>query len=416
MDLDKLETWAESWQMRFNIDKCKVIHMGRRNQYHHYTLNGKLLGKSDMEKDLGIPVNDKLTWSSQCQAAAAKANRIMGCIKKALALQEVEKGGEEWKISRREVRCTGHAKGAPSNQGKYRITKRGPALTNPMFTLVTKDWHEQLYPLIITLKDCVAEVVEKAKTSMTFVVLQELACGLPQCLRLTFRRDVVFSQALSGLICGFMIKLHSSLHNQGFLQQLHTVGLLVQYEGLLSTYSKYYKRARCEKASFYCVEAGPVTLLFKLLPNFNKFLLRGGGPSDVALQAPAEFQVSVVGESLMCFGREFQNMGEAREKSWMRLWEEWSREGGSKVACSFRKRAEKKAEIADRQCGILVSKEDLKSQEIQPLFNFRRVSLSAFSVASRVRLSVMIAPAELKTRSDNTLAAGHGSTFKAYKR
>ncbi|XP_071975744.1 inositol polyphosphate 4-phosphatase type II isoform X1 [Engystomops pustulosus] len=103
---------------------------------------------------------------------------------------------------------------------------------------INEDWYEQLYPLIITLKDCVAEVVEKAKTSMTFVVLQELACGLPQCLRLTFRRDVVFSQALSGLICGFLIKLHSSLHNQGFLQQLHSVGLLVQYEGLLSTYSE----------------------------------------------------------------------------------------------------------------------------------------------------------------------------------
>ncbi|CAJ0917535.1 unnamed protein product [Ranitomeya imitator] len=78
MDLDKLETWAERWQMRFNNDKCKVIHMGRGNQYHHYTLNGKPLGKSDREKDLGILVNDKLTWSSQCQAAAAKANRIMG--------------------------------------------------------------------------------------------------------------------------------------------------------------------------------------------------------------------------------------------------------------------------------------------------------------------------------------------------
>ncbi|CAJ0959132.1 unnamed protein product [Ranitomeya imitator] len=82
MDLDKLETWAEMWQMQFNNDKCKVIHMGRRNQYHPYTLNGKPLSKSDMEKDLGILVNDKLTWNSQCQAAAAKANRIMGCIKR----------------------------------------------------------------------------------------------------------------------------------------------------------------------------------------------------------------------------------------------------------------------------------------------------------------------------------------------
>uniref|UniRef100_A0A8B9IF57 phosphatidylinositol-3,4-bisphosphate 4-phosphatase n=1 Tax=Anser cygnoides TaxID=8845 RepID=A0A8B9IF57_ANSCY len=100
------------------------------------------------------------------------------------------------------------------------------------------DWYEQLYPLVITLKDCMGEVVTRAKQSMAFVLLQELACGLPQCLMLTLRRDIVFSQALAGLVCGFIIKLHTSLHDQGFLQQLHTVGLLVQYEGLLSTYSE----------------------------------------------------------------------------------------------------------------------------------------------------------------------------------
>uniref|UniRef100_A0A8C6Z8J9 Inositol polyphosphate-4-phosphatase type II B n=1 Tax=Nothoprocta perdicaria TaxID=30464 RepID=A0A8C6Z8J9_NOTPE len=100
------------------------------------------------------------------------------------------------------------------------------------------DWYEQLYPLVLTLKDCMAEVVTRAKQSMTFVLLQELACGLPQCLMLTLRRDIVFSQALAGLVCGFIIKLHTGLHDQGFLQQLHTVGLLVQYEGLLSTYSE----------------------------------------------------------------------------------------------------------------------------------------------------------------------------------
>nr|XP_015104974.1 inositol polyphosphate 4-phosphatase type II isoform X1 [Vicugna pacos]XP_015104975.1 inositol polyphosphate 4-phosphatase type II isoform X1 [Vicugna pacos] len=115
--------------------------------------------------------------------------------------------------------------------------EKDPSLVDSIITHPKEDWYEQLYPLILTLKDCMGEVVNRAKQSLTFVLLQELAYSLPQCLMLTLRRDVVFSQALAGLVCGFIIKLHTSLHDPGFLEQLHTVGLLVQYEGLLSTYS-----------------------------------------------------------------------------------------------------------------------------------------------------------------------------------
>ncbi|XP_054846190.1 inositol polyphosphate 4-phosphatase type II isoform X2 [Eublepharis macularius] len=121
------------------------------------------------------------------------------------------------------------------------ITKEeesGPAPAEHVTPPISGDWYEQLYPLTVTLKDCIGEVVTRARQSMSFVLLQELACSLPQCLMLTLRRDIVFSQALAGLVCGFIIKIHSSLRDQGFLQQLHTVGLIVQYEGLLSTYSE----------------------------------------------------------------------------------------------------------------------------------------------------------------------------------
>lgn len=42
------------------------------------------------------------------------------------------------------------------------------------------------------------EVVEKAKRAMTFVLLQEAACSIPQGFLLQQRRDVVFSQAVGG--------------------------------------------------------------------------------------------------------------------------------------------------------------------------------------------------------------------------
>ncbi|XP_012582342.1 PREDICTED: type II inositol 3,4-bisphosphate 4-phosphatase isoform X2 [Condylura cristata] len=128
-----------------------------------------------------------------------------------------------------------NGKGEDSGSGKD--GEKEPSLVGAVTPHPEEDWYEQLHPLILALKDCMGEVVSRAKQSLTFVLLQELACSLPQCLTLTLRRDVVFSQALAGLVCGFIIKIHTSLHDPNFLQQLRTVGLIVQYEGLLSTYS-----------------------------------------------------------------------------------------------------------------------------------------------------------------------------------
>uniref|UniRef100_A0A2K5S8P5 phosphatidylinositol-3,4-bisphosphate 4-phosphatase n=1 Tax=Cebus imitator TaxID=2715852 RepID=A0A2K5S8P5_CEBIM len=127
--------------------------------------------------------------------------------------------------------------GGSEGSGGNNDGEKEPSLADAILSHPREDWYEQLYPLILTLKDCMGEVVNRAKQSLTFVLLQELAYSLPQCLMLTLRRDIVFSQALAGLVCGFIIKLQTSLYDPGFLQQLHTVGLIVQYEGLLSTYS-----------------------------------------------------------------------------------------------------------------------------------------------------------------------------------
>ncbi|CAJ0952455.1 unnamed protein product [Ranitomeya imitator] len=87
-DLCKLEAWADKWQMSFNGDKCKVMHLGRSNKMYNYVLNSKTLGKTVNEKDLGVWVDDKLIFSGQCQAAATKANKIMGCIKRGIDAHE----------------------------------------------------------------------------------------------------------------------------------------------------------------------------------------------------------------------------------------------------------------------------------------------------------------------------------------
>ena len=94
MDLKMLrdyrKTLMHSWNgpsdgcMRFNVAKCKIMHVGRNNIRADYTMGGVKLQKVSEEKDLGVVISSDLKPSRQCQVAYNKATKISALIRRTI--------------------------------------------------------------------------------------------------------------------------------------------------------------------------------------------------------------------------------------------------------------------------------------------------------------------------------------------
>ena len=86
--INKLSEWSVEWQMLFNMDKCKVIHLGADNLQYEYSMGGIPLKKADTEKDLGLHVHQSLTPSLHIAEAVKKANQVLGQILRSVSYRD----------------------------------------------------------------------------------------------------------------------------------------------------------------------------------------------------------------------------------------------------------------------------------------------------------------------------------------
>lgn len=86
-DIDRLSDWSDTWQLKFNTSKCSVMHLGHNNPKQVYNMRDNSgvyqhLEPTAIEKDLGVHVDDKLSFHQHVNTSVNKANRVLGIIKR----------------------------------------------------------------------------------------------------------------------------------------------------------------------------------------------------------------------------------------------------------------------------------------------------------------------------------------------
>ena len=80
-DLDTVLEWANKWKMEFNVDKCKIMHLGNSNPKNSYNMGGRTLEETSEERDLGVLIDNKLDFGKHIKTIVGKANKVLGMIR-----------------------------------------------------------------------------------------------------------------------------------------------------------------------------------------------------------------------------------------------------------------------------------------------------------------------------------------------
>ena len=92
-DVNYLQDWCISNQMKFHSDKCKVVSINSMSSStnlaylgllplsrFNYTLGRNILDYETEEKDLGVIVNNNFSWAEQHNQIINKASQMLGLL------------------------------------------------------------------------------------------------------------------------------------------------------------------------------------------------------------------------------------------------------------------------------------------------------------------------------------------------
>lgn len=83
-DLDNLQNWCLENKFHLNVNKCKVITFTRSKSHieHAYRIGGHELERVDEARDLGVYLDNKMTFLAHIETIISKSSRMLGFIKR----------------------------------------------------------------------------------------------------------------------------------------------------------------------------------------------------------------------------------------------------------------------------------------------------------------------------------------------
>jgi hypothetical protein len=84
-DLNSLHQWSVTWDLNFNAKKCATLKFSRKKTPvppQNYSLNHQLIKSCSMQNVLDILVSDNLKWSPHINNIVAKANKMLGFLRR----------------------------------------------------------------------------------------------------------------------------------------------------------------------------------------------------------------------------------------------------------------------------------------------------------------------------------------------
>ena len=96
-NLNKLVMWSNTWLLKFNTAKCKVLPLRRKADKEilpQYTMgsdeNTHILDCASAEKDIGVYIDTDLSFEKHINEKVNKANMIVGIIRRTYSYLDIE--------------------------------------------------------------------------------------------------------------------------------------------------------------------------------------------------------------------------------------------------------------------------------------------------------------------------------------